>query len=176
MSSPVPGFPPRWLQVGVNVGLAVTLLGGYLVLFGWGTYRAWRGIGESTWPVDNEDLHTVLSGIGGLLATIFAVALNLPVNDTMGRRSARVLSIILPPKPDITGQARWDWDKLENQVLTVVGVAMVLAYLMLVPLGFFATLFHADHTPDFIEKFSGPGMGVLVTAVTLWVGRLARST
>jgi hypothetical protein len=172
-AGPVPGWPPDWLGPAVNIFIAVLMLGGYYALFGIGTWRALRGTGDSNWPTDNADLQTVLSGIGGLIATVFAVTLNLPTTETLGVRVARVLSVVRPPRDD-DGNRVWRWESTEQRWLILLGLTLVISYAVLVPLGFIAALIRTDHTPGFIAKFSGPGMGIFVTALTLFLGKLTR--
>jgi hypothetical protein len=168
-----PPFPPKWLPPFINIVIGTTVVVGYLVLFLLGVHRAWFRDAAPTWPVANEDVQSLLAGIGGIAATLFAMTLGLPTDDKVHRRSAKVLSI-WPPRPDATGIRNWDWEGFERRVLVGLGVTLVLAYLVLTPLGLAATIWRTDHTPEFIAKFSGPGVAALLTAATLWLGRLAR--
>jgi hypothetical protein len=144
--------------------LSLIFLGGYLVLFVWGLVLGLHGKANADWPTGNEDAQTLLSSIGGLAAVFFTVALNLPGKDPPRVRAARVLGFVRAP----------DWKGIDRKVLVVLGTLLVILFPLLTLAGFAETIWRTDSTPGFIAKFAGPGIGILVTAVTVSASRLTR--
>lgn len=161
---------PRWLSVLVNILIATLLVGGWIVLFTWGSLRGIRGIGDSNWPWSNADGQTLLAGIGGIATTVFAVALNLPKDSSLYVRVASTLQLV-PTNRFLRAPSA---DSVERAALIFFGVLLTLSVPVLIVLGAWATFKHSDSTPLFISKFAGPGLGILLTAATFWFAKIAR--
>jgi hypothetical protein len=161
---------PSWLSVLVNILIATLLVGGWIVLFTLGSIRGIRGEGMTTWPWSNEDGQTLLAGIGGLASTVFAIALNLPTDPKPHERVASVLQLV-PTKRFLRTPSA---DSVERVALIVFGILLTISVPVLIVLGAWATFKHPDETPLFISKFSGPGLGILLTALVFWFAKIAR--
>jgi hypothetical protein len=168
------------------------------VLFIWGL---WLGVfenGKGDWPSDNEDLQSLLSTLGGIAATFFAVALNRPRQDegdterTHESNQPTVLSLpgassaVLLRRTGLEGIGKAsarvlglvrlpEWEGLDRTVLVVFGTLLVLLFPLLTVGGFIeAVARDTNDVPAFIAKFAGPGLGLLVTAFALSASRLTR--
>jgi hypothetical protein len=162
---PAPRFP-AWLAPVVATSVSLILVGAYFVLFPWGLVLAFTGKGHHDWPSSNEQVQSWLSTIGGLSATFFTIALNLPTHDKPNIRAARVLGLLRG-----TGI---NWKRFDRKILVIVGTALVILYAPMAIAAFVVSLARPEQTPDFISKFGGPGVGMLVTATLLWASRLTR--
>jgi len=157
---------PRWLKPIVEVIVGLLFVGGYLVIFIWGLTLGAKGHGSPNWPIKNDQVQILLSTLGGLAATLFTVALNLPTKDKLRLRAARTFGLVRP---------RAEWPQgFERSVLVVLGTTLVLLFPFMTLAGFIESLARPDKTPSFIVNFAGPGMGILVTAVTVWLTGLTR--
>jgi hypothetical protein len=165
---PNPPTFPRFLAPFARILLTVALVGGYLGIFGVGLWLGWMENGHKDFPTSKEAGQAVIAGLGGLAATLFTVALNLPRDrNTVFKRAAMTI-----------GLRRWPgWDTIDRKVLIFFGVLLVICYIPFSIFGFVETLARKEEdVPAFIVSFAGPGMGILVTAVTISFSRLTRPT
>lgn len=194
-------FPPPWLPVIVNLLIALILLGSFLTLYVWGNVLAWQGKGTPDWPTKSEILETMITAMGGIMAAVFSVALNLSASRRpttfreLVQRIVNVLTIIAPPEAAaepwvvaeilerlrggppalaILARPRETWLTLNDRALTVVAVILTLAYLFLVPASAVSAIFFVKTAPTFICAFGKVGIGVLVGAFAAWVGGIPK--
>ena len=161
---PKPTFP-KFVRPLITILLTVFFIGGYIVLFARGLWLGVFDDGEKNWPTADEDAQAVLTAVGGIAATLFAVALNLPDNASFGSRAASTIGLRKLP----------GWDTIDRVVLVVFGTALVLCYVPFSIIGFFATIARAEaDVPSFVANFAGPGFGILLTAFLIHASGLTR--
>ena len=194
------GFP-RWLAPVTRIVLSALFMGGYIVLFIWGLWLGAFENGHGAWPHDDERLQQALAALGGIAATFFTVALNLPRDEggnsggdgnTGGGGKPHIVPVpnesagILIRKTGIAAAShaaarvlglvrKPDWDGHDERVLVVLGTALVLLFPLFTLVGLGESIFRAERdVPAFIAKFSAPGFAILLTAVTVSASRLTR--
>jgi hypothetical protein len=95
---------PAWVPVVVNIFVALVLVGAFFYFYAKGNLLAYTRKGHPDWPSSDPLLDSILTGVGGIMAAIFAVALNLPRSPvprsfrTLVSGVANVLNLV-PTKP-----------------------------------------------------------------------------
>jgi hypothetical protein len=164
-------FPP-WLAALLNILVAVLVLGLFLYFFIWGNWIAWMETGAPTWPTSSDVLQGILSGAGGAMASVFAIALNLPsATGSFFVRTSRVMTLVKPP-PVSRGI---DWPKVSEGALVIIGTFMAISFPILTMASVFSKVQFPATTPQFILDFAAPGAGLLIAAFLAYLGKLGRN-
>lgn len=179
---------PSWVRVIVNILIAVVLVGSFLYLYIVGNYLAWTNQSSPNWPSQDSILELILTGVGGVMAAVFAVALNLPrspIPRTLSgiTRNISYLLGVVPSPPASEhgtrgakkkgarpgGNGDDPWETINAKALLIFAVLLVLAYPILTFASVFTKLNYATVAPNFIVNFAGVGAGVLVGAFAVWL-------
>lgn len=171
-----PSLPP-WLPVIVNILIALVVVGVYVYFYVSGNILAWKGKGIEVYPDEmNKFLGLLLTGVGGVVSAVFAVALNLPKSRAprsfrgVVDRSVYLLTFFrAKPRKEERGI---DWDKVNEVALVALGTILTLAYPILVIWSVVTAYSKEASTPAFIESFATVGIGVLLGAFGFWASKL----
>jgi hypothetical protein len=168
-----PNLPP-WLPVIVNILIAVVVVGAYLYFYISGNVLAWTGSGKEVYPDEmNKFVGLLLTGVGGVVSAVFAVALNLPQSQSLQKLPNRgaYLMTLFRPMPHKEGEGI-DWDKVNGTALVVLATILTVAYPILVIWSVVTAFAKEPTTPAFIESFATVGLGVLLGAFGFWFSKL----
>ena len=179
---------PSWVRVFVNILIAVVLVGGFLYLYAVGNYLAWTGQSTPNWPSQDPILESLLTGVGGVMAAVFAVALNLPRSPiprsvSAVTRNMSYLMGVVPSSPERAGTRGLSkkkgagsggnggdpWDNINDKALLIFAVLLVFAYPILTFGSVYTKLKYPTLAPNFIINFAGVGAGVLLGAFAVWL-------